>query len=80
MGDVMERMELIDIAIEMARRWGVMETLEDIPSMHEIPTTDAEGSRETLLGWAKEYKDSKQTDMTLFLKKKLDELLNKMNQ
>ncbi|MBQ6889195.1 MAG: hypothetical protein IJN54_16980 [Lachnospiraceae bacterium] len=72
----MERTEWIDIAIEMARRWGVMETLEDIPSMHEIPTIGAEGSRETLLAWAKEYMDSKQTDMTLFLKKKLDQLLS----
>lgn len=76
----MERTELIDIAVEMARRWGVMETLEDIPSMHEIPTTGAEGNRENLLAWAKEYKDSEQTDMTLFLKKKLEELLNQMKQ
>lgn len=72
----MERTELIDIAIEMARRWGVMETLADIPSMHEIPTTGGEGSRETLLVWAKEYMDTKETDMTLFLQKKLDKLLN----
>lgn len=72
----MERTELIDIAIEMARRWGVMETLADIPSMHEIPTTGGEKSRETLLVWAKEYMDTKETDMTLFLQKKLDKLLN----
>ncbi len=66
--------KLIGIAIEMARRWGVMETLEDLPSMHEIPVIGEDGIRETIFSWAKEYMDTKQTDMTLFLKEKLDKL------
>lgn len=64
--------EWVLAAVELARRWGVMETLENIPSMHEVPVSDRKNGNENLLAWAKEYIDAGETDMTVFLQKKLE--------
>ena len=48
MGDEMAHSKKVtDTAIELARMWGVMETLEDIPSMKEVPTNSDDKNKET---------------------------------
>ena len=67
--------EIIDTAIDMARMWGIMETLEGIPSMKEIPTKNDAENKENLVAWAEEYLNTEQTDMAVFLKEKLQEFI-----
>lgn len=77
MGDEMAHSKKVtDTAIELARMWGVMETLEDIPSMKEVPTNSDDKNKETLVAWAKEYVVTGQTDMLSFLKGKLQKFIS----
>ena len=77
MGDEMAHSKKVtDTAIELARMWGVMETLEDIPSMKEVPTNSADKNKETLVSWAEEYVVTGQTDMLRFLKGKLQKFIS----
>ena len=62
--------EIYETAINLARIWGVMETLENIPSMKEIPTNDE--NMDSILSWAEEYVSTGQTDMLEFMKAKLN--------
>lgn len=62
--------EVYEVAINLGRIWGVMETLENIPTMKEVPATD--DTMESILGWAEEYVNSGQTDMLEFMKAKLN--------
>ena len=62
--------EVYEVAINLARIWGVMETLENIPTMKEVPTAD--DTMECILGWAEEYVNSGKTDMLEFMKAKLN--------
>lgn len=64
--------EVYETAIKLARIWGVMETLENIPSMKEVPTTDENQNMDSILSWAEEYVNSGQTDMLEFMKAKLN--------
>lgn len=77
MGDEMAHSKKVtDTAIELARMWGVMETLEDIPSMKEVPTNSDDKNKETLVSWAEEYVVTGQTDMLRFLKGKLQKFIS----
>lgn len=62
--------EVYEVAINLGRIWGVMETLENIPTMKELPATHE--TMESILGWAEEYVSSGQTDMLEFMKEKLN--------
>ena len=44
-----KKKEVYETAIKLARIWGVMETLENIPSMKEVPTTDENENIESVL-------------------------------
>lgn len=67
--------KLTETAIELARMWGIMETLEGIPSMKEIPTKREEENKESLIAWAEEYIATGQRDMMAFLESKLQEFV-----
>ena len=62
--------DVYEVAINFGRIWGVMETLENIPTMKEVPATD--DTMESILGWEEEYVNSGQTDMIEFMKAKLN--------
>lgn len=62
--------EVYEVAINLGRIWGVMETLENIPTMKEVPATD--DTMESILCWAEEYVNSGQTDMLEFMKAKTE--------
>lgn len=64
--------EVYETAINLARVWGVMEALEDIPSMKEVPTTDENENMESILSWAEEFIVTKAPDMLEFMKEKLN--------
>ena len=67
--------EVYEVAINLGRIWGVMETLENIPTMKELPATHE--TMESILGWAEEYVSSGQTDMLEFMKEKLNKYKEK---
>ena len=62
--------EVYETAINLARIWGVMETLENIPNMKEVPTTDE--NMESILVWAEEFIVTEAPDMLEFMKEKLN--------
>lgn len=67
-----KKKEVYETAIKLARIWGVMEKLENIPSMKEVPTTDENENMESILSWAEEYVCTGKDDMLEFMKEKLN--------
>lgn len=58
-------------AIQLARIWGIMETLGRFPPMDKAPVENGFRGEECLLKWAEEYVHTEQEDIVEFLKKKM---------
>lgn len=60
--------KLVDTAVNLARLYGIAETLEPLPHISNDAVT------EKLLTWTREYLSSKETDLVQFFKEKITEL------
>lgn len=63
--------EIMDTAIRIARVWGIMETLDDFPSMKHWPTKDEKTNIRVVRQWAIECIDMENTQLVEYLKNKL---------
>ncbi len=74
-GDYDKAYELYDTAIQLANVWGIVETLEDVPSIRTIPTNNQVENRLNVINMAREYISiTEDIDIVEFLKNKVLEL------
>lgn len=64
--------EIVDTAIRIARVWGIMETLDDFPSMMHWPTKDERTNIRVVRSWAVECVDMENIQLVEYLKNKLN--------
>ncbi len=74
-GDYDKAYELYDTVIQLANIWGIVETLEDVPSIRTIPTNNQVENRLYLINMAREYISiTEDIEIVEFLKNKVLEL------
>lgn len=67
-----ESKESVSNAIQLARMWGVMETLEDVSEMEHAPEDVKIRNTDFFLSLAKEYEATGQKDLTAFFTTKIE--------